>query len=154
MATRNKEYRDSVQRHVLWEMDVFLAATDLRLDHTQWRHHKYLYSIYTDSLLIHARNLYHFFSGNKTRKGDIVAADLVTDADGTPWKTSGLSFLRSCVDDISKFRGHLTSIRNERDRRWSDSVVRRIRSEIEAAWLEFVMLIPESERKQWKTLRS
>jgi hypothetical protein len=137
-------------RYVLWEMTTLHAAVEARLDPSQWRGRKGMYSIFTDSLLLHVRSLYAFFTGHGSRRGDILAKHFVKNADGSPWSPNGLSFVNSCIDDICKFRSHLTYSRQTRERKWRASDVARMRDEIDATFQEFVSLLPKSDRSRWE----
>ena len=99
-----------------------------------------------ESMLVHARNLLDFFCGAPSAKDDIRAGHFVSKG-GSSWTSSKLGFLKEHKDDINKHLSHLTFARVGEKPQWEPS---RIQTEIEAAYAEFLGLLPESERKAWQ----
>lgn len=99
-----------------------------------------------DSLLIHARNLHDFFCRQATRKGDVTVGHLLP-VQHANWHPSGMDTLATSIDSINKLFTHLTYERIDRDVSWHAN---RLREEIDAAFEQFLALLPESERDFWQ----
>jgi len=92
-----------------------------------------------ETALLHTRNLLDFFAGKPSLKDDIIATHFV----GNPLK---LPYLESLREDINKSLSHLTYTRIRADYRWE---LPKIKDEIEAAYTEFIKLLPEKDRAKW-----
>lgn len=136
------------RKHVLYELRMLHAAASAYLDSAHSRKDPQIGSAFTDSLLLHARNLYKFLTGMPGYNDDMVAGHFVSKNDGTPWTSSKLKLVRSCMSDINKFRSHLTYSRVGPGRDWPRP---EIRDEIVDAFHEFIALLPDSEQEHWKT---
>ena len=145
---------------VRYELEMLNAAVNMLFDDCRPRGDKkrdpetYLGSAIRDSVLLHARSLYHFFAGNGWKK------DIIVDHFGTEevdkLRTSSRfdcnrERVNQHIDNISKFRAHLTYKRLARhDTKWTDDKIREIRNSINAMFDEFVACLPDSERSHWE----
>ena len=106
-----------------------------------------LKNVIIESALIHARNLYGFFSGKESSFDDIIAGHFVKNSDDTVWKSSKLTFISSRKEDINKALSHLTYTRIKFKPTWD---IDRIRQDVEEAYVEFLALLPITENPKWQ----
>ena len=143
------EQLEGARKPILYELQMLNAVVDMSVDCSRSRERPELGSALTDSALLDARNLYHFLTDTPSpkKKDDIVSGHFLRNKDGTPWTSSKLGLVKSYIEDINKFRSHLTYTRIAlSDRRWP---LPEIRDEIDAAFREFLALLPDSERLHW-----
>ncbi|MDP8218795.1 MAG: hypothetical protein P9M03_08725 [Candidatus Theseobacter exili] len=131
----------------LYELRMFRVAMDA-LTTPSVQGNTTLSNVVLEAALIHARNLYDFFLSKKSPKDNIIAGHFVSNADGTPWKSSKLTFIASCKGDINKALSHLTYTRVKFKPTWNLNL---IRGNIEDAYTEFLDLFPIAERHKWET---
>ncbi len=131
----------------LYELGMLRASADA-LSLSSILNGSPLWNIILEAALLHARNLYEFFSRKRCAKDDMLAGHFVKSKDGSFWTSGKLGYLASLKQDINKALSHLTYTRVSKKPCWD---VERIRDEIEDAYAEFLALLPESERSNWST---
>jgi hypothetical protein len=109
-----------------------------------------LRSAILETVLLHARNLLEFFTGDQPIIGrldedSIRAGHFVKGS--TWWKSSKLSHTKSRKTDINKSLSHLTFKRIKENYKWDD--LPKIKGEIEASYIEFLNLLPDEDRAKW-----
>lgn len=125
-----------------YELQMFRFSTqlcELFKDPHSLLFNKYIHDAVLEAALLHARNLLDFFTGKPSLKDDIVASHFV----GNPL---GLPYLESIRNDINKSLSHLTYTRIGAEYKWD---LPKIRDEIEAAYNEFLQLLPQKDRAKW-----
>lgn len=154
---REKNYEPSVQEleiarsSVLYELRMLISSTNTYFDRSRSRDDPHIGSAFTDSILMHVRNLFVFLTYKPSSKDDIVTGHFVKDVNGNPWSSSKLTFIESCKDDINKYRSHLTYSRKmgKAKPEWNR---KRMHDEIIDAFREFFELLPNSEWLYWKEI--
>ena len=122
-------------RAVEYELQMFLYSVECCQHLTLQR------KAVIETALLHARNLLDFFTGKPSRKNDILAYHFV----GKPLK---LPYLESLRDDINKSLTHLTYSRLTPGQKYEWDLA-PIKDEIEAAYTEFLKLLPKEDRVKW-----
>lgn len=130
----------------LYELRMFRIATDALADPSV-QSNPALKNVIIESVLIHARNLHDFFSGNESSNDDMIAGHFVRKPNGTAWKSSKLTFIASCKGDINKALSHLTYTRVKFKPAWD---IDRIRQDVEKAYVEFLAFLPVTESPKWQ----
>ena len=133
-------------RRVLYELGMFFAALEANKG-VDKNNEEALYNATLESALLHARNLLDFFTGNPTDKDDIQAGHFIAAPGGGWWKSSKLGFLSLLRDDLNYSISHLTYRRTRGKPVWD---LARIAGEIQAAFNEFLGLLPKHEQSKWK----
>ena len=100
-----------------------------------------------EAALIHARNLYDFFTGNESWEDNIIAGHFVKDPNGALWKSTQLAFLALRKGEINKALSHLTYTRVNSKPTWN---IEPICQDIENAYSEFLALLSATERIDWQ----
>jgi hypothetical protein len=114
-----------------------------------------IYNAVLEGVLLHVRNLLEFFTGNQPAKGSfdedsIRAGHFVGKSNKNQdcwWSSSKLRYTKSRKTDINKSLSHLTFTRIREKYKWDD--LPKIRAEIEAAYTEFLQLLPQEDRAEW-----
>jgi len=138
---------------VVYELRMLFASVDAYFDPKRSRENACIGSAFTDSILLHVRNLYDFLTGEPKKLDDIIAEHFVNRGYDSPWKSSKLTYLESRMNDINKYRSHLTySRRMGNDKPKFDT--KKMRNVIAEAFQEFIEVLSNSERLQWERLIS
>jgi len=141
--------KDELRRappRVLYELNMFRASIDLCMN-LDGKNDPVMHNVALEATLLHARNLLDFFTGGATSKDDIHAAHFISTPGANWWKSSKLSFLSALRDDLNYSISHLTYRRVQGKPKWH---LKRIASEIEAAFEEFLQCLPNGEQAAWK----
>ncbi|MGD0785032.1 MAG: hypothetical protein ABR969_04390 [Sedimentisphaerales bacterium] len=129
---------------------------ELKMLHSSVQHCVKLCNNFTlETALLHARNLFEFFTGKHPQKGDLnednICAGYFVEKyhkdEKNWWKSSKLQYTQSRIKDINKCLGHLTFSRIEGKYQWND--LPQIMDEIETAYIEFLQMLPEEDRAKW-----
>ena len=108
-----------------------------------------IYNATLEATLLHARNLYEFFK-KRPYRDNIRAAHFLSDPE---WTSSKLNLLESRQTVINYGLSHLTYRRvSEVKPDWNE--LREIADEVNAAFDEFISLIPKNEQSRWKVARN
>jgi hypothetical protein len=111
-------------------------------------HDAILYNAALEATLLHARNLLDFFTGDPTSKDDIRAAHFLPLSGGGWWKSGRLGLLSALRNDLNYSISHLTYRRTAGKPQWD---LASIAGEVQAAFEEFLVLLPENEQSRWKS---
>ncbi len=104
-----------------------------------------------EATLLHARNLYDFFAKGPY-KDDMRAAHFLPNPE---WRSSKLNLLGSRQTVINYGLSHLTHRRvSEVKADWNDLGLLKIADEMNAAFHEFIDLLPENEQSRWAPART
>jgi hypothetical protein len=141
----DRELRQAPPR-VLYELKMFFASTKAFMGLNK-NHSAILYNATLEATLLHARNLLDFFTGDPTPKDDIRAAHFLPLAEGGWWRSNKLELLNSFRDDLNYSISHLTYRRTLGKPKWD---IAAIAGEVQAAFHEFVSLLPEAEQAKWQ----
>jgi hypothetical protein len=146
------QQRETARQHVVFELrmlrEVARLHDDARRRMAGDAASMCLVSALRDSALLHTRNLHDFFLVPPTRD-DIVASDFLDPAH-VGWRADSLlASVAEGIDDINKFRSHLTYTRTERTRTWPLDV---FMNEIDAAVSDFLLHMTEAEREAWRQM--
>jgi len=98
-----------------------------------------------ESALLHARNLLDFFGQKQPPKSDDICAGHFVKA-ANWWRSRRLPYLESQKGAINKSLSHLTYERIGAKYEWD---LPKIKDEVEAAYTEFLRLLPEEDRTKW-----
>ena len=110
-----------------------------------------LYNATLEASLLHARNLLDFFIEDPTKKDDIRAAHFLRDP---KWKSTKLALLNSRRGDINYGLSHLTYRRVTNAKPdWND-LLKIADDEVNAAFDEFISLLPKNEQSRWEPART
>ncbi len=126
-----------------YEMQMFRGTTDRILSWIPACNDGIVFRALLEAALVHARNLLDFFMGIPSPDDDILACHVVNNY-APP---SQLKYLASCRSDINKTLSHLTYSRVPRKRSWP---LGRFRRAVEMAYIDFLALLPETERTKWQ----
>ena len=140
------EEREKARDHIYYELRMLETAVNAYFDPLRSRENPHIGSAFTDSILLHVRNLYEFFCGNPSENDDIVAAHFIANKDDTTWATSKLGCISSNMKDINKFRSHITYTRTKYRMDWPR---REMRDEIFNTYNEFLEKLSSDERPKW-----
>ncbi|MBW2561019.1 MAG: hypothetical protein JRE40_09215 [Deltaproteobacteria bacterium] len=106
----------------------------------------HLGSVVRDSALLHARALFYFLTCDRKYLTDVIASDFLEDADNPGWRAS-VPRLESFIQDINKFRGHISYERSTRE--WIKWDLPEILVEVQDAFDEFLSELLPVERQAW-----
>jgi len=112
---------------------------------------KLLRNALVECALLHARNLLDFFWRKQPPKNDdICAAHFVGKSakrkSADWWRSCKLPYLKSHKTTINKSLSHLTYERIGAEYKWD---LAKIKDEIEAAYTEFLQLLPQEDQAKW-----
>ncbi len=153
-----KDDRAAGRTHVVYELRLLREVVDAHtaamgggqtpaIDVISRRRAMCTISALRDSALMHLRTLYEFFTKNTLTRDDMAASDYFGDSSWSP--SSELVELSKAIEDINKFRSHLTYTRTDRSRAWS---LESFMHEIERAFDGFLQALDDDERDRWMTL--
>jgi hypothetical protein len=146
------QQREVARQHVVFELRMFKEVAHQHLaalgERPQDTPAMCRVSALRDSALLHLRNLHDFFMVPR-KKDDIIAADFVAP-EHSDWTAAPLlAAVAEAVEDINKFRSHLTYTRTQRTRSWPLDVFER---EIDLAFTESLLRLPDDERQTWRVM--
>ena len=102
-----------------------------------------------EAILLHTRNLLDFFIGKQPKQGkldeDSIRAGYFVNKECW-WQSDKLSYTKSRKNDINQSLSHITFKRIEGKYEWD---LLKIKEEIEAAYNEFLLLLPVKDRVKW-----
>ncbi len=144
--------RKAVASHVRYELmmlrntvNEWIRPTVVRPKGEPWRG-----SALLDSALLHLRSLYDFLARDSKRADDAVAAHFVKTSDGASWQAD-MPFVASLITRIHGGRHHITYRRVNPDHGpWTHEELDAALGEVEAAYAEFISLLPDSDRHDWQ----
>lgn len=143
--------REIARRNVKYEIKMFNFAVDIKLEHLDKKKHKkirdkkddFLGSIYTDSILLHVRNLFKFFNSEDGAK----AKDYLNNN----WKPTKFKTIDKCIiTKINLYRSHISKKRKIGTGKpiW-EKLIEDMRYDIAEVYEEFREQLSAKELKNW-----
>ena len=151
MPSKNLSQREISRRNVKYEIQIFNLGVELKLAHLENKGKKavrnrkddFIGSIYTDSILLHVRNLYKFFkSENGAQANDYLHIK---------WKPTKFNKInKNLIADINNYRSHISKTRKMGKGRpiWEE-IIEDLRNEIAEVYAEFRRNLSDREIEHW-----
>jgi len=146
---RSDQEKKLARGFVKYELKMLNAGVEAKLKHlrlSKENRDRFIGSVYTDSILLHVRNLYEFLIYTPY-KDSIRAIDFLKNKS---WESSELNLVnKALIEVINKYRSHPSYSRKmgEEKPKWK---IKEMRDEINAAYQEFIEELPVPERSHWK----
>ncbi|OGU45246.1 MAG: hypothetical protein A2000_03550 [Ignavibacteria bacterium GWB2_36_8] len=151
MTSKIRSPREITRINIKYELRMINVGTDVKSEHLKEKKKKkisekrddFIGSIYTDSILLHVRNLYYFFYSKKGAK----AKDFLLHK-WMPTKFNKID--NKLIDDISIYRSHISKSRKMGDGKpkW-ERIIEKMRDEISKVYEEFREQLSHKELENW-----
>ena len=149
---RSDQEKKLGRRNVKYELQMLNAGVEAKVKHLcipKEKRDAFIGSAFTDSILLHVRNLFDFFK-HPSAKDYVRAKDFLQNKPWIPTKFKKID--NRLIKEINIYRSHISYSRKMgvEKPKWKVEELQEMRDEIFEVYEEFVAKLPALERPNWK----